>query len=265
MTLNISTTDIRLQEPAFYTPFDVVIATDLDLDALSSINAATRLSSRPFYCAGTHGLYGYIFADLISHDFSIERSASNIKTTPLTAETPSRTILSISSKTSPNPNQPAIETITKREIYAPLALANAAPLPASILSSPRRLRAVSPLITLLRALWEFQRLSATRLPQSNNRPDLELFTTLATESHRNLQLPAETLTSEALRSFLQNLGSELAPVTAVVGGRLSQDVINVLGRREQPIQNLCLFDGEATTGAVYAMHPPITKMEGASM
>lgn len=112
---------------------------------------------------------------------------------------------------------------------------------------------ISPLLTCLRALWEFEGVSAK--PPSESRADLERFTKLATEKHNELQLPPETLQSEFLRCFLQNIGSELAPVTAFLGGQLAQDVINVLGQREQPIQNFLLFDGNDFTGPVYALHP----------
>ena len=84
---------------------------------------------------------------------------------------------------------------------------------------------------------------------------MESFTRSATEEHRKLQLPAETLTSEYLRCFLQNLGGELSPVTAFLGGQLAQDVINVLGQREQPVQNFLCFDGLESRGVVYALHP----------
>ena len=52
-----------------------------------------------------------------------------------------------------------------------------------------------------------------------------------------------------------NVGSELAPVTAVLGGQLAQDVINVLGQRQQPIQNLIVFDGDSNEAPMYALHP----------
>jgi ubiquitin-like 1-activating enzyme E1 A len=82
-----------------------------------------------------------------------------------------------------------------------------------------------------------------------------MFTVLATQKHKALGLPDETLNSEVLRKFLQNLGSEIAPVTAVLGGQLAQDVINVLGARQQPIQNLVVFDGDTMDAPMYALHP----------
>ncbi|KAF3044401.1 hypothetical protein E8E12_010270 [Didymella heteroderae] len=59
-------------------------------------------------------------------------------------------------------------------------------------------------------------------------------------------------------------------LTAFLGGQLAQDVINVLGQREQPIQNLMLFDGEESAGPVYALHPifvdnPITALPSIPM
>ena len=176
------------------------------------------------------------------------------------AETPTRSIIASSTKRAENNSGKLVETVTKREIYSPLILANSSPLPPEHLSSRRRKLQITSLLTCLRALWEFQKISGTMPAHSH--ADLELFTTLATEKHKELQLLPETLRSEFLRSFLQNLGSELAPVTAFLGGQLAQDAINVLGQREQPIQNLLLFDGEESKGPVYALHPIFPPLDG---
>ena len=249
VSLRIDTEDIAMKQPEYYAPYDMIIATDLDLATLSTINASCRLCNRPFYASGTHGFYGYIFADLISHDYVIEREKSN-RPTALTAETLTRSIVATSTK---KRNGKVIEMVTKREIYSPMVLANTSPLPTDQLNSRRRKLQVSPLLTCMRALWEFHSISSA-MP-THRHADLELFTTLATEKHKELQLPSETLRSDFLRSFLQNIGSELAPVTAFLGGQLAQDVINVLGQREQPIQNFLLFNGEESKGPVYALHP----------
>lgn len=249
VALGVETEDIRLKDQHFFLPYTIVIATDLDLPTLSTINAACRLTAKPFYAAGTHGMYGFIFADLIFHDYVIEREKSN-RPTALAAETTTRSVIATSTKKQDNK---VIELVTKREVYSPIILANSSPLPADHLSSRRRKLQVPPLISGLRALWEFQSISGTTPGPS--RADLELYTSLATQKHAELQLPPETLKAEFLRSFLQNIGSEIAPVTAFLGGQLAQDVINVIGQKEQPIQNFLLFDGEDSKGSVYALHP----------
>lgn len=222
---------------------------------MSTINASCRLCNRPFYAAGSHGFYGFIFADLIIHEYVIEREKSNIPTT-IRAETATRSIIASSTK---KEHGKLIELVTKREIYSPILLANSSPIPPEHLSSRRRKLQIPTLLTCLKALWEFQRM-INALP-SHSHIDLELFTTLATEKHKELQLPPETLRSEFLRSFLQNVGSEIVPVTAFLGGQLAQDVINVLGQREQPIQNFLFFDGEDSKGPVYALHPIFPDLE----
>lgn len=245
-------TSIASKSPSFFTPFTVVIATDLDPIALNVINTATRLHGIPFYAASAHGLYAYAFADLISHDFSIEREASNKTTPPGTAETRTCSIISVQKKTS-DTGKP-VELVTKRELYSTFTLSEAARLPSEFYSHRRRLKAVTPALPCFRALWEFQTQNGGRLPNTTAKEDIEAFTRLATEKKTALGLNEE-LKSEFLRSFLQGIGTEISPVAAVVGGQIAQDVINVLGGTQQPIQNLLIFDGDRMDASVYALHP----------
>lgn len=245
----IDPTDIRGKGPDYFGAFDVVIATDLDPSSLNIINTATRLNHKPFYAAGVHGFYGFVFSDLIQHDYVVEREKGN-RVTAKGTETRTRSVIDVKEKKEGGKH---IELVTKRELYSTWFLASdAATLPPDYLRSRRRLKAVTPILSCLRALWEFITLQA-RLPSTSE--DLKLFTKLATQKHKALGLPEDTLRSEVLRKFLQNLGSEIAPVTAVLGGQLAQDVINVLGARQQPIQNMVVFDGDTMEAPMFALHP----------
>jgi ubiquitin-like 1-activating enzyme E1 A len=248
------TRDLRAeQDVPFFKAYDVVIATDLDFLSFRNLDTVVRFCKRPFYGAAAHGFYGYIFADLGIHDFIIEREKSN-RPTKVGRETLTRAVLGTTEK---KENGKIIEMVTKREVYSALTSAHTSPLPLEIAGNLRKLRKVHPLLTCIRTLWDYQENSHGILPSSTSstsNANLEIFTTLATQKHKELKLPAETLKSEFLRSFLQNVGSELAPVTAFLGGQLAQDVINVLAKREQPLQNLMLFDGETFSAPVYAMH-----------
>ncbi|KAJ4324141.1 E1 ubiquitin-activating protein aos1 [Neodidymelliopsis sp. IMI 364377] len=264
--VNVYAGDIRKEtEAEFYAKFDVIIATDLDFLSFNNLNICARLANRPFYAGASHGLYGYIFADLIKHSFVVEREVSN-KTTQVGPESSTRSVLETSSK---KENGKSVETVTKQEVYSPIMAIKDSPLPPEIAGNHRRLKKVHPLLTCVRALWEYQ-FKAQGVFPTHEAQQLQLFTMMATEKHKMHLLPSNTLTAEFLRSFLQNLGSELAPVTAFLGGQLAQDVINVLGQREQPIQNLMLFDGEESSGPVYALHPifadnPITALPSIPM
>ncbi|MCJ1282987.1 hypothetical protein MMC26_002314 [Xylographa opegraphella] len=257
VALHAVTTSVLLQPPEYYSAFTLVIATDLPLVSLSTINSCCRLSSRPFYAAQTFGFYGYVFADLIKHTFVIEREQSNVMT-QLKPETATRRVIASTTK---KENGKMIELVTKEEIYSQIVLANSSPLSQFELSSMRRKLNVTPLISCLRALWEYQSLVQTPYPTPSH-ANIKLFTQLATEKHKELQLPTESLRAEFLRSFLQNLGSEISPVCAFLGGQLAQDVINVVGGKGQPIQNLLLFDGDECKGPVYALHPIFAPLPG---
>ncbi|KAK3940368.1 hypothetical protein QBC46DRAFT_385604 [Diplogelasinospora grovesii] len=246
----VDPTPISLKPPSFFSPFDIVIATDLDAQTLNLVNTATRLHNRSFYAASAHGLYGFIFADLIEHDFIIERSRSNIST-PIGPESKTRRILAVQ----PKEGDPTREMVTKRELYSTWLLASdGSKLPDDVLKSTRRKKVVTPVLSCLRALWEYTGLCGG-VPNPNDHAALARFTLLCGEKHKALGLPAETLRSEILRSFLQNIGAEIAPVTAVLGGQLAQDVINVLGQTQQPIQNFVVFDGDSMEANQYALHP----------
>lgn len=253
----VDQSDIRSKGPDYFAAFDVVIATDLQPDSLVIINTATRLGHKPFYAAGVHGFYGFIFSDLIEHEYLVEREKSN-RATELKAETRTRSVVDVKEK---KENGKHIELVTKREVYSTWFLASdAATLPAEYLRSHRRLKAVTPILSCFRALWDYVQMKDGKFPATVD--DLRLFTTLATTKHKALGLPEATMKADVLRKFIQNLGAEIAPVTAVLGGQLSQDVINVLGARQQPIQNMVIFDGDTMEAPQFALHPEGALGEG---
>ncbi|KAK7949738.1 hypothetical protein PG996_000326 [Apiospora saccharicola] len=243
---------IMAKGASYFAGFDIIIATDLAPTTLAFINTATRLHSRQFYATGTHGLYGYIFSDLIEHDYVLQRDKANIPT-KIGEETRSRSVIDVKEK---EEGGKKIEMVTKRELYSTWDLASeTSMLPAEYRGSKRRLKTVTPALSCLRTLWGFQSIH-NRNPE-HNRQDLEYFVKKATTTHASLGLPAETLKSDFLRKFLGNVGSEIAPVTAVLGGQLAQDVINVLGQSQPPIQNMVIFDGDTMQAQMYPMHPEV--------
>lgn len=236
---------LRDKDAAYFGGFDVVIATDLGAAEMQRINDATRAAGTKFYAAGSHGACGFIFADLISHSYVIQRETANVSTKP-GRETPTRAVVDVRTK---KDGPRVVETVTKQEAYTPFERARAAPLPPDYAKSKRRLRGVSPVLSCLRALW-----SLPSTPDPSSRADQETFTRAVMERHGELGLPAETLTPEVIRTFLQGAGAEIAPVAAILGGQLAQDVINVLGQTQQPIQNTVVFDGGSMEAGVYALH-----------
>lgn len=239
------------KDPEYFQSFDITIATDLLMEILISVNMSCRTHDRKFYAANTYGMYGFVFADLSSHTYIVEKPRSNKPAKVGDMDSATNTVKAVISK---QEGETTIDIITHEETYSPLPLANLSPLPAKIRNTRRSRIRVPPLLTCLRALFDFQTWSNGRYP-GHNQADLAVFTKLVNEKHLELQLPVETLRAEFLRSFLQNLGAELSPVAAFLGGFVAQDVINVLGEKEQPLQNWLLFDGEEFSASQFSIHP----------
>lgn len=251
---------LSLTDPSYYTQYDCVICCDHDFTTLSTINTAARFAGRPFYAAGIHGFYGFIFADLVTHDYIIQREQSN-RPTPTKPETSTRSTISVTSKKESDGK--TTEIVTKRENYCPLILANSSPLEFSIRHNARKLRQVPSLLPCLRALFDFQR-TYLRLPNPQTPQDLAAYSNMVLEHVKQLSLPDGAVQGDFLRSFIQMIGAEIVPTAAFVGGRLAEDVINVLGKREQPVQNFALFDGEAMVAPIYCLFttPPEMAVAG---
>ncbi|KAL7270490.1 E1 ubiquitin-activating protein aos1 [Rhizina undulata] len=245
--VHVDTERVQDKDTNFFQKFDIVIATELDLDSLLFINNATRSCGRPFYAAATYGLYGYAFADLLKHTFVIERDKSNMKT-ELKKETRTRTITSVREK---KEGEKTMEFVTKEEVYAPLSEVLKCQIDKNW--RPRKRKTVPAVLPAVKALWQFQKLHK-RLPGIMKGDDGE-FTKLMTESNQELDLPPELVKSSFVLSFIENVSCELAPVAAILGGVLAQDVINALGKREQPLQNFLVFDGDTNAGPVITLFP----------
>ncbi|KAJ2901029.1 putative sumo activating enzyme protein [Zalerion maritima] len=274
VSITVDTSDVRSKGPSFFSPFDIVVATDIwDPRTLTIINTATRSKGTPFYCSGVHGMYGYIFADLVEHSFVVERESSNKAVLPGRKESRTCTVVSVqrkkdtslsSSTSAPESDGTTagnnsnlsknIELVTFHELYSTFLLSDAAKLPPEITSRRNRLRSVSPALPCLRALFEFAELNDGALPDKSSRQDIESFIRLSTRKKQALGLPQE-MTSDFLRNFLQGVGTEVSPVSAILGGQLAQDVINVLGGTQQPIQNMLVYDGNKMEAPVYSLHP----------
>lgn len=192
---------------------------------------------------------------MIKHAFLIERDKSNINT-QIAPETKTRRVVEVAVK---REGGQVKEYITKEETYAPLAEVLQAPLDRSW--RIKRKRTVPQVLPCLYASWEHQRLTG-HLPTYD---ELRLLVPLINNFADKLELPSGHVQSSFISSWIQNQGSELAPVCAILGGVLAQDVINVLGKREQPIQNFLVFDGDSNAAPILCLQPVEDQEEGTDL
>lgn len=66
---------------------------------------------------------------------------------------------------------------------------------------------------------------------------------------------AKLLSDSYLATVAQSTLTELAPVTAIVGGMVASEVLKVISGKERPINNVLFFDGETCDGVVQRCGP----------
>ena len=161
------------------------------MDSLLHINDATRSCNVPFYGAATYGLYGFIFADLIQHQFVVKRIKSNMKT-KLGPESRTRNIVA---SREVKEGETTFEFVTKDELYCPLSQT----LTAEVDKKWRlRKRKMTPsILPGIKGLWKFQQ-KMGRQPEST-KEDFAEFTKCMTEADEELGLPKELVKSDFIR------------------------------------------------------------------
>ncbi|KAH9980227.1 hypothetical protein BGW80DRAFT_1274162 [Lactifluus volemus] len=181
---------------------DLVCITDSERDFLIRANEACRRAKKPMYAGGTYGLLGYIFCDLLEHEHITSGS-----------------------------KQDGGKDIKVKVSYSPLREA----LKHRWSGVPRRqTKNLNPAaVFIILALWEFQSRRQGHLPDDPIYAD-EL------EAIANSLIARAEVNQEAFPAIPRSLVEamvmaamhEFAPVCAVVGGMLAQDILKALVREK---------------------------------
>ncbi|BGP24150.1 SUMO-activating enzyme subunit 1 [Rhodotorula toruloides] len=227
VTVSTETDPSLLFQEAFLDQFDLVVVTDVDAPTVLKVNDLTRQLGKKFFASGSVGIDGWMFADLLEHEFVVDK----IKTVSQgeTVTVPTKSTLS----------------------YVPFSLALEHDF--SILRKREMKRSGAVLWGML-SLFAAQRIA-------NPSPSAPIATTV---SETDLSSAAQSLlpkigvsidmlpSSEISRiATLQE--AEFAPAAAIVGGILGQDVLNAVGGKEEPARNLFVFQGATGVGRVWAL------------
>jgi len=81
-----------------------------------------------------------------------------------------------------------------------------------------------------------------RLPKHDNKEDLEKLKAIRKEHFAEIDADETILSDELLKEFISGIGAEIAPITAITGGFLGQEIIKVLSGKDLPVSNYFLFD-----------------------
>ena len=239
--ISVSTTALARQPRAYFAHFDLVVATELLRHDALALNDTTRALGLPLYVAGVHGMCGYVLTDLIRHELRAQRDAGNQPRRAGDQLGPNKTIAAVEYDAAANR-----ETVTVVDDYVPLAQLWALTRLARHLTR-RQLKRMSPALPLVLALFEVERPPAATAVCPRRLRELAL------AKCRQLDIPALCLTTADVARLAAHAFAEFAPVAAVLGGCLAQDVIQFLSKRDSPINNCLVLDAVRSEMPVYLL------------
>lgn len=150
--------------------------------------------------------------------------------------------------TASNSDQPVVP---RQEIYCPLSQSLTTSYGKSL--RPRQARKVSPLLPLGLGYFLRMRLRSnitallSWLDSHSTNPStdtLQDFEKHVLETITKLSLPDSICNSSIIEEFVKELEPpNMSGMAAVVGGVISQDILNSLGGKELPIKNWLIFNG----------------------
>ncbi|XP_050674766.1 SUMO-activating enzyme subunit 1 [Leptidea sinapis] len=216
---------------SFFTQFDIVCATGLKQEQLERINNACRDSNKKFLCGDVWGVFGYMFADLVDHEYSEEIVQHKaVKRGP--------------DDTAKNPCEKVTINVKRRAIYVPLQNALSADWSKPELRS--RLRRGDPSYFVMKILLRFRDENNRNPNPSKRKADTEILLRMRDEIVKELNLP-NGFVSDAL---LTDVFGIVSGVAAVLGGVIAQEVVKAVSQREPPHNNMFFFNPIKCVGFV---------------
>ncbi|XP_031746332.1 SUMO-activating enzyme subunit 1 isoform X1 [Xenopus tropicalis] len=263
VSVEADTENINQKSDDFFTQFDVVCLTSCSRDLLVRVDHICHKHNIKFFTGDVFGYHGYMFADLGEHEF-VEEKAKVAKVSKAKQEVedgpeakkakidPTESIL-VKKKVQFCPLKDALEIDWHSE-KAKSALKKT---PTDFfllqdLTVSGRNRSKKKCVKELHCFFIRQvlmkfRTDKKRDPQpSNYQEDSELLLQICSDVLDSLGVSPDLLPKD----FASYCFSEMAPVCAVVGGVLGQEIVKALSQRDAPHNNFFFFDGRSSNGIV---------------
>ncbi|XP_068854429.1 LOW QUALITY PROTEIN: SUMO-activating enzyme subunit 1-like [Aphelocoma coerulescens] len=232
---------VESKSQEFFTQFDAVCLTCCSRESMVRINQICHKNGIKFFTGDVFGYHGYMFADLGDHEF-VEEKPKVAKASAGVEDGPEAKRARL---------EPAETTMVKKRLeFCPLRDALAVEWRGE--KATAALRRTAPDYFLLQVLLRFRTETGRDPSPRSGAEDSERLLRLRREVLEALGVGCQLL-PEHFHSFCF---SEMAPVCAVVGGVLGQEVVKALSQRDPPHNNFFFFDGVRGQGMVECLGPP---------
>lgn len=220
----------------FFFQFDAVCLTRCSKDLMVRVDKLCSSRNIKVFCGDVSGYHGYMFSDLGQEHHYVEEKPKVVKGSNEANDGPE----------AKKPKVDPSETTMVKKTISFCSLKEALEVDWTNEKAKSNLKRTPADYFLLQVLLKF-RTDKGRDPQ----PD-----SFAEDSQLLLQIRDDVLETMCLSSellpntFVSYCFSEMAPVCAVVGGVLGQEIVKALSQRDAPHRNFFFFDGLKGSGVV---------------
>ncbi|XP_069738365.1 SUMO-activating enzyme subunit 1 isoform X1 [Phaenicophaeus curvirostris] len=231
---------VESKSEEFFTQFDAVCLTCCSRDVMVQIDQICHRNGIKFFTGDVFGYHGYMFADLREHEF-VEEKPKVTKVNPGVEDGPGTKTARLDSS----------ETTMVKKRVGFCQLKEALEVDWSTEKAKAALKRTTPDYFLLQVLLKFRTDNGRDPSPPRFAEDSELLLQIRRDVLDALGVATEILPEE----FVSYCFSEMAPVCAVVGGVLGQEVVKALSQRDPPHNNFFFFDGIKGNGIVERLGP----------
>lgn len=193
-----------------FTQFHLCCFSGVPMHVLVQANAMARKAQTQFFAADTTGFFGFVFEDL-GDVFAYEKTIENEKEG--TKE-------------------------TKRLVTGFVELENALQSPWKVNTSM-----VFIMLLVLRVFWEKHKRNPTVDDTAEIIAIRDAQITHQTTTQPNPPNFRKLKNDSFYSTYVRQLGAELSPVCAIVGGIAAQEIVRAICRNEEPLKNLFTYNG----------------------
>lgn len=228
--ITADTETLSSKDKDYFKNFTIIVGTGLTTEQLINIDSICRESNIKFICGDVFGMFGFSLADFQNHDYYVDqirlpnRKRTHEGSKPVSTET-------ITKKVHSKINYPPLNEVlvTSDNVTKPT-------------EGKRKRR--NELFYLMRLLIEFRDKNGRNPDYSSKDNDVAQMKSIRTELLQKYQFKEENLKEEVLDLVF----GEIAPICAIVGGVVAQEVIKAVSHKEVPIHNMFLLNPYTFSG-----------------
>ncbi|XP_045845188.1 SUMO-activating enzyme subunit 1 isoform X1 [Meles meles] len=268
--VKVDTESIEKKPESFFTQFDAVCLTCCSRDVIIKVDQICHKNSIKFFTGDVFGYHGYTFANLGEHEF-VEEKTKVAKVSQGVEDGPDTKRAKLDSSET---------TMVKKQVTQHLyTLFPALPECQWMASGPNESGKKKKVVfcsvkDALEVDWSSDKAKTTLKRTTSDYFLLQVLLKFRTDKGRDpssdtfgedsellLQIRNDVLDSLGVSSdllpedFVRYCFSEMAPVCAVVGGILAQEIVKALSQRDPPHNNFFFFDGMKGSGIVECLGP----------